>query len=102
LGLDAAECDSDGEAALHGLLHGTLGNAFWRQLINMGREEGMKDPSRDQLLLPGITDPVQSARLRSVWKALDVIFRDIEASAASSRRLRRWLERSTGCIWPGT
>jgi hypothetical protein len=92
-----AECDPDGGAVLHGLLQGTLGDryglrnlsvaarqgelgdAFWRQLIDLGSEEGVKDSSRDRLLLPGITDPVQSASLGSVWKALGVIFRGIEA-----------------------
>ncbi|TLS45750.1 hypothetical protein FE633_13380 [Streptomyces montanus] len=92
-----AECDPDGGAVLHGLLQGTLGDryglrnlsvaarqgdlgdAFWRQLIDLGGEEGKKQSPRDRLLLPGITDPAQSASLGSVWKALGVIFRGIEA-----------------------
>ncbi|MFC8660777.1 hypothetical protein [Streptomyces sp. NPDC057199] len=92
-----AECDPDGGAVLHGLLQGTLGDryglrnlsvaarqgdlgdAFWRQLIDVGSEESKKDSPRDRLLLPGITDPAQSASLGSVWKALGVIFRGIEA-----------------------
>ncbi|WP_455362581.1 hypothetical protein [Streptomyces sp. SYSU K21746] len=92
-----AECDPDGGAVLHGLLQGTLGDryglrnlsvaarqgdlgdAFWRQLIDLGSEEGKKESPRDRLLLPGITDPAQAASLGSVWKALGVIFRGIEA-----------------------
>ena len=92
-----AECDPDGGAVLHGLLQGTLGDryglrnlsvaarqgdlgdAFWRQLIDLGSEEGKKESPRDRLLLPGITDPAQSASLGAVWKALGVIFRGIEA-----------------------
>ncbi|WP_327187958.1 hypothetical protein [Streptomyces sp. NBC_01334] len=92
-----AECDPDGGAVLHGLLQGTLGDryglrnlsvaarqgdlgdAFWRQLIDLGSEDGTKDAPHDRLLLPGITDPVQAASLGSVWKALGVIFRGIAA-----------------------
>jgi hypothetical protein len=92
-----AECDPDGGAVLHGLLQGTLGDryglrnlsvaarqgdlgeAFWRQLIDLGSEEGKTESSRERLLLPGITDPAQSASLGAVWKALGVIFRGIEA-----------------------
>ncbi|MEU9190820.1 hypothetical protein AB0D14_41255 [Streptomyces sp. NPDC048484] len=92
-----AECDPDGSAVLHGLLQGTLGDryglrnlsvaarqgdlgdAFWRQLIDLGSEDGKKEAPRDRLLLPGITDPAQAASLGSVWKALGVIFRGIEA-----------------------
>ncbi|MFD4955307.1 hypothetical protein [Streptomyces sp. NPDC058451] len=92
-----AECDPDGSAVLHGLLQGTLGDryglrnlsvaarqgelgdAFFRQLIDLSSEEGRKESSRDRLLLPGITDPAQAASLGAVWKALGVIFRGIEA-----------------------
>jgi hypothetical protein len=92
-----AECDPDGSAVLHGLLQGTLGDryglrnlsvaarqgalgdAFFRQLIDLGSEDGKKESPRDRLLLPGITDPAQAASLGSVWKALGVIFRGIEA-----------------------
>jgi len=92
-----AECDPDGGAVLHGVLQGTLGDryglrnlsvaarqgdlgdAFWRQLIDVGSAEGKTESPRDRLLLPGITDPAQSASLGSVWKALGVIFRGIEA-----------------------
>ncbi|MEU1446928.1 hypothetical protein [Streptomyces mirabilis] len=92
-----AECDPDGGAVLHGLLQGTLGDryglrnlsvaarqgdlgdAFWRQLIDLSSEDGKKESPRDRLLLPGITDAAQAASLGSVWKALGVIFRGIEA-----------------------
>lgn len=92
-----AECDPDGGAVLHGLLQGTLGDryglrnlsvaarqgdlgdAFWRQLIDLASEDGTKESPRDRLLLPGITDAAQAASLSSVWKALGVIFRGIEA-----------------------
>ncbi|WP_328834566.1 hypothetical protein [Streptomyces europaeiscabiei] len=92
-----AECDPDGSAVLHGLLQGTLGDryglrnlsvaarqgelgdAFFRQLIDLSSEDGKKESPRDRLLLPGITDPAQAASLGSVWKALGVIFRGIEA-----------------------
>lgn len=92
-----AECDPDGSAVLHGLLQGTLGDryglrnlsvaarqgdlgdAFWRQLIDLSSEDGKSEAPNDRLLLPGITDPVQAASLGSVWKALGVIFRGIAA-----------------------
>ncbi|GAQ65421.1 hypothetical protein [Streptomyces scabiei] len=92
-----AECDPDGSAVLHGLLQGSLGDryglrnlsvaarqgelgdAFFRQLIDLSSEDGKKESPRDRLLLPGITDPAQAASLGSVWKALGVIFRGIEA-----------------------
>ncbi|MEU9014644.1 hypothetical protein AB0D12_33785 [Streptomyces sp. NPDC048479] len=92
-----AECDPDGSAVLHGLLQGTLGDryglrnlsvaarqgdlgdAFWRQLIDLSSEEGKRESPRDRLLLPGITDPAQAASLGSVWKALAQMFRGIEA-----------------------
>jgi hypothetical protein len=92
-----AECDPDGSSVLHGLLQGTLGDryglrnlsvaarqgdlgdAFWRQLIDLTSEDGKQESPHDRLLLPGITDPAQAASLGSVWKALGVIFRGIEA-----------------------
>ncbi|TQK49765.1 hypothetical protein FBY35_0027 [Streptomyces sp. SLBN-118] len=92
-----AECDPDGSAVLHGLLQGTLGDryglrnlsvaarqgdlgdAFWRQLIDLSSEDGKKESPHDRLLLPGITDPAQAASMGSVWKALGSIFRGIEA-----------------------
>ncbi|MFI6340709.1 hypothetical protein [Streptomyces sp. NPDC050535] len=92
-----AECDPDGSAVLHGLLQGTLGDryglrnlsvaarqgdlgdSFWRQLIDLGGEDGAREAAHDRLLLPGITDPAQAASLGSVWKALGVIFRGIDA-----------------------
>jgi hypothetical protein len=92
-----AECDPDGGAVLHGLLQGTLGDryglrnlsvaarkgefgdAFWRQLIDLSGENGATESLRDRLLLPGITDPARAASLGSVWKALAVMFRGIDA-----------------------
>ncbi|MEU9412234.1 hypothetical protein AB0E08_41980 [Streptomyces sp. NPDC048281] len=92
-----AECDPDGGAVLHGLLQGTLGDryglrnlsvaarknefgeAFWRQLIDLSSDEGKKESPHDRLLLPGITDPAQSASLGQVWKMLAQMFRGIEA-----------------------
>ncbi|MFI1508200.1 hypothetical protein [Streptomyces sp. NPDC020597] len=92
-----AECDPDGSAVLHGLLQGTLGDryglrnlsvaarqgdlgdAFWRQLIDLSSDDGKGTASHDRLLLPGISDPAQAASLGSVWKALGVIFRGIAA-----------------------
>ncbi|MGY6027048.1 hypothetical protein [Streptomyces spinosirectus] len=93
-----AECDPDGGAVLHGLLQGTLGDryglrnlsvaarkgefseAFWRQLIDLSGEDGKRESPRDRLLLPGLTDPAQSASLGQVWKALAQMFRGIEAA----------------------
>ncbi|MFD5425528.1 hypothetical protein [Streptomyces sp. NPDC127084] len=90
------ECDPDGGAVLHGLLQGTLGDryglrnlsvaarkgefgdAFWRQLIDLSSEDGQAGP-HERLLLPGITDPAQAASLGSLWQALAVMFRGIEA-----------------------
>ncbi|MEV5850414.1 hypothetical protein AB0M32_51530 [Streptomyces sp. NPDC051985] len=92
-----AECDPDGGAVLHGLLQGTLGDryglrnlsiaarknefgeAFWRQLIDLSNDDGQKESPHDRLLLPGITDPAQSASLGQVWKMLARMFRGIEA-----------------------
>jgi hypothetical protein len=94
-----AECDPDGGAVLHGLLQGTLGDryglrnlsvaarkgefsdAFWRQLIDLSSEDGKKESPRDRLLLPGVTDPTQSASLGQVWKILAQMFRGIEAES---------------------
>ncbi|MGV9239886.1 hypothetical protein [Streptomyces nigra] len=94
-----AECDPDGGAVLHGLLQGTLGDryglrnlsvaarkgefsdAFWRQLIDLSSEDGEQDAPRDRLLLPGITDPSQSASLGQVWKILAQMFRGIEGES---------------------
>ncbi|MFD4604384.1 hypothetical protein ACFWPQ_41005 [Streptomyces sp. NPDC058464] len=92
-----AECDPDGGAVLHGLLQGTLGDryglrnlsvaarknefgeAFWRQLIDLSSDDGKSESPHDRLLLPGITDPAQSASLGQVWKMLAQMFRGIEA-----------------------
>ncbi|MGW3099496.1 hypothetical protein ACWDCC_39280 [Streptomyces sp. NPDC001102] len=94
-----AECDPDGGAVLHGLLQGTLGDryglrnlsvaarkgefseAFWRQLIDLSSEDGKQDSPHDRLLLPGITDPTQSASLGQVWKILAQMFRGIDAES---------------------
>ena len=94
-----AECDPDGGAVLHGLLQGTLGDryglrnlsvaarkgefsdAFWRQLIDLSSDDGKQESPRDRLLLPGVTDPSQSASLTSVWKILAQMFRGIEAES---------------------
>ncbi|MBO4259502.1 hypothetical protein [Streptomyces griseorubiginosus] len=92
-----AECDPDGSAVLHGLLQGTLGDryglrnlsvaarkgefgeAFWRQLIDLGSGDGRPESAPDRLLLPGLSDPVQAASLTQVWKLLAQMFRGIEA-----------------------
>lgn len=92
-----AECDPDGGAVLHGLLQGTLGDryglrnlsvaarknefgeAFWRQLIDLSGDDGKGESPHDRLLLPGLTDPAQSASLGQVWKMLAQMFRGIEA-----------------------
>lgn len=123
-----AECDPDGGAVLHGLLQGTLGDryglrnlsvaarqgefgdAFWRQLIDLSSEDGKRESPRDRLLLPGITDPAQAASLGSVWKALGVIFRGIEADHGHdvlidlgrrglSVRPVSWPSRPMRCSW---
>jgi hypothetical protein len=95
-----AECDPDGGAVLHGLLQGTLGDryglrnlsvaarkgefsdAFWRQLIDLRSEDSTRESPRDRLLLPGLTDPSQSASLGQVWKVLAQMFRGIAAEHA--------------------
>ncbi|WP_458248839.1 hypothetical protein [Streptomyces sp. MAI_2237] len=96
-----AECDPDGGAVLHGLLQGTLGDryglrnlsvaarkgefseAFWRQLIDLSGGDGKgRESARNRLLLPGLTDPGQSASLTQVWKILAQMFRGIEAESS--------------------
>ncbi|WP_369228455.1 hypothetical protein AB5J52_48270 (plasmid) [Streptomyces sp. R39] len=92
-----AECDPDGSAVPHGLLQGTLGDrrglrnlsiaarlgefsdAFWRQLIDLSGEDGKATSPGDRLLLPGVSDPAQSASLGPVWRILAQMFRGIEA-----------------------
>ncbi|MFJ8158467.1 hypothetical protein [Streptomyces sp. NPDC094468] len=92
-----AECDPDGGAVLHGLLHGTLGDryglrnlsvaartgefseAFWRQLIDLNGDDRAQGSPPDRLLLPGLTDPGQAASLDAVWKVLTRMFRGIDA-----------------------
>ncbi len=56
-------------------------DAFWRQLIDLSSDDGKQESPRDRLLLPGITDPSQSASLTSVWKILAQMFRGIEAES---------------------
>ncbi|MFD4588281.1 MinD/ParA family protein [Streptomyces sp. NPDC058434] len=92
-----AECDPDGGAVLHGLLQGTLGDryglrnlsvaarkgelkdAFWRQLVDLSSEDGKQESLRDRLLLPGVTDPAQTAGLGPVWEPLADMFHGIDA-----------------------
>ncbi|MBA4866221.1 hypothetical protein H1V43_33860 [Streptomyces sp. PSKA54] len=87
-----AECDPDGGAVLHGLLQGTLGDryglrnlsvasrkgelveAFWRQLIDLSGDEGTVEAPGDRLLLPGVTDPAQTAGLGPAWESLADLF----------------------------
>lgn len=60
---------------------GEFSDAFWRQLIDLSSEDAKTESPRDRLLLPGITDPAQSASLSSVWKVLAQMFRGIETEA---------------------
>ncbi|MGG8410357.1 hypothetical protein ACM614_29280 [Streptomyces sp. 12297] len=86
-----AEADPDGGAILPGALQGTLGNshglrnlavagrqgqlgeAFWRQLVDVTDDE-----TRDRLVLPGIYDPAHASALEPVWKPLASLFAGIE------------------------
>jgi hypothetical protein len=86
-----AECDPDGGAILPGALQGTLGNthglrnlglagrqgqlgdAFWRQLIDV-TDAG----SRDRLVLPGFFDPMHASSMGPVWDQLAGLFGSIE------------------------
>ncbi|MFI2620523.1 hypothetical protein [Streptomyces sp. NPDC018584] len=90
-----AECDPDGSAVLYGLLQGTVGDryglrnlsvasrkgdlveAFWRQLIDVSAEDGKTESPRDRLVLPGVTDPAQSAGLAPAWEHLSHLFTGI-------------------------
>ncbi|MFI2373166.1 hypothetical protein [Streptomyces sp. NPDC018833] len=90
-----AECDPDGGAVLAGALagrtpgpyglrnlavadrQGQLGEAFWRQLIDLS-DEGM-----DRLLLPGLTDPAQVSSLAYTWGKLAALFAGIERTEPS-------------------
>ncbi|WP_322899559.1 hypothetical protein [Actinacidiphila rubida] len=86
-----AECDPDGGAILPGALQGTmanshglrnlalagrqgqLGEAFWRQLVDV-TDAG----SRDRLVLPGLYDPAHASSLGPVWEQLANLFTGIE------------------------
>ncbi|UUU37552.1 hypothetical protein [Streptomyces sp. NBC_00162] len=87
-----AEADPDGGAVLPGALQGTLdnshgmrnlavagrqgqlGEAFWRQLVDV-TDEG----TRDRLVLPGLYDPAHASAMEPVWKPLANMFAGIEA-----------------------
>ncbi|MDX3075888.1 hypothetical protein [Streptomyces sp. MI02-7b] len=89
-----AECDPDGGAILPGALQGTLGGthglrnlalaarqgqlgeAFWRQLVDV-TDAG----TRDRLVLPGLYDPAHASSMSPVWKPLSAMFAGIEAHA---------------------
>ncbi|MFJ3714115.1 MULTISPECIES: hypothetical protein [unclassified Streptomyces] len=92
-----SECDPDGGAVLFGTLQGTLGDrygmrnlsvaarkgelpeAFWRQLVDMTSDGGKGgEPRRDRLVLPGVTDPLQSASLAPAWEQFADLFRGID------------------------
>ncbi len=85
-----AECDPAGGSVLAGYLAGALPadrgirelavaelrgedlrQAWWGQLVDLHA------PHRQRLLLPGITDPVQSGTLRPVWDRLATFFGDL-------------------------
>ncbi|MBT2418015.1 hypothetical protein J7F01_08850 [Streptomyces sp. ISL-22] len=90
-----AECDPDGGAVLAGALagrtpgpyglrnlavadrQGQLGEAFWRQLIDLS------DEGTDRLLLPGLTDPAQASSLAYTWEKLAALFAGIERTNPS-------------------
>jgi hypothetical protein len=107
-----AECDPDGGAVLHGLLQGTLGDryglrnlsvafrkgelveAFWRQLIDLSGDEGTKEAPGDRLLLPGVTDPAQTAGLGPAWESLADLFVGIGAQPVNAHDVLIDLGRS--------
>ncbi|MFG2753932.1 hypothetical protein [Streptomyces xanthophaeus] len=86
-----AEADPDGGAILPGALQGTLdnshglrnlavaarqgqlGEAFWRQLVDV-TDAG----SRDRLVLPGLYDPAHASAMEPVWRPLADLFAGIE------------------------
>ncbi|ATZ21969.1 hypothetical protein SLAV_39195 [Streptomyces lavendulae subsp. lavendulae] len=86
-----AEADPDGGAILPGALQGTLdnshglrnlavagrrgrlGEAFWRQLVDI-TDAG----TRDRLVLPGLYDPAHASAMETVWKPLAGLFAGIE------------------------
>ncbi|MFJ6722526.1 MULTISPECIES: hypothetical protein [unclassified Streptomyces] len=89
-----AEADTDGGAILPGALQGTLdnsrglrnlavaarqgqlGEAFWRQLVDV-TDAG----TRDRLVLPGLYDPAHASAMEPVWRPLSVLFAGIEEHA---------------------
>ncbi|MGW7317915.1 hypothetical protein [Streptomyces sp. NPDC054865] len=86
-----AEADPDGGAILPGALQGTLdnshglrnlavasrqgqlGEAFWRQLVDVTDAE-----TRDRLVLPGLYDPAHASAMEPVWRPLAGLFAGIE------------------------
>ncbi|MFF4323791.1 hypothetical protein [Streptomyces sp. NPDC001568] len=86
-----AEADPDGGAILPGALQGTLdnshglrnlavasrqgqlGDAFWRQLVDITDAE-----TRDRLVLPGLYDPAHASAMEPVWRPLAALFAGIE------------------------
>lgn len=88
-----AECDPAGGSIQAGYLAGALPadrgirelavaelrgedlrERWWSQLVDL------QAPHRQRLLLPGITDPVQSGALRPVWDRLAAFFAELEHS----------------------
>jgi hypothetical protein len=87
-----AECDPDGGAILPGALQGTmsnthglrqlalagrqgqLGEAFWRQLVDITDVN-----SGDRLVLPGMYDPAHTSSMGPVWEQLAALFTGIES-----------------------
>lgn len=86
-----AECDPAGGSIHAGYLAGALPadrgirelavaelrgedmrQRWWGQLVDL------QHPQRERLLLPGITDPVQSGALRPVWDRLAAFFAELE------------------------
>lgn len=53
-------------------LRGRLQQEFWSQLIDLDA------PRRERLLLPGVTDPAQSATVASVWQPIAEHLREVE------------------------
>src|SRR5690606_23189560 len=91
-----AECDPAGGSIQAGYLAGALPadrgirelavaelrgedlrERWWSQLVDL------ETPHRRRLLLPGITDPVQSGALRPVWDRLAAFFADLERAQPS-------------------
>lgn len=91
-----AECDPAGGSIQAGYLAGALPadrgirelavaelrgedlrERWWSQLVDL------EAPHRRRLLLPGITDPVQSGALRPVWDRLAAFFAELEQAQPS-------------------